>query len=79
MFQKISESSIPDVKFTFPTIAEDYGALRPRPEKLWPFFEENDHFSPQVQRTSSLLISLRTKSSRIPKWGLSKKVWASQM
>ncbi len=44
---------IPDVIFNFPPIAGEYGALRPRPEKLWPFIEENDHFSPHVQRTSS--------------------------
>ncbi len=44
MLQKLSERIIPDVKFKFPTIAEEYGALRRRPEKLWPFFEENDHF-----------------------------------
>ncbi len=56
--QKLSEIIIPDVKFNFPTVAGEYGALRPRPEKLWPFFEENDHFSPQVQRTSSRLISV---------------------
>ncbi len=57
MLQELSERFILDVKSKFPTIAEEYGGLRPRPEKLWPFFEENDHFSPQVQRISSRLIS----------------------
>ncbi len=65
MLQKLSQRIIPEVKLNFPSIAEEYGALRPRPEKLiesfqliFPFFEENDHFSPQVQRTSSRLISV---------------------
>ncbi len=58
MLQKLSEKIIPEVKLNFTTIAKEYGALQPRPEKLRPFFEENDHFSPHVQCTSSRLISV---------------------
>ncbi len=53
--------------------------LRSPPKKLCPVFRKNHHFSPQAQRTSSPLISLRTKCHGIPNWGLYKRVATSQM